>query len=291
MPGLRSLQLLISQGGRRTLRRSLALALLRRLRAEMTFRRNGFKWTGPTACSITGSLFMNGHYQDAYLEPITKWLRANTDFSRPVAVNIGANLGDVALPLSRTWEKVVAVEPNPETFARLQYNVKQNGLAERIQCCKVAISDEPGSAELVLAGDPGNCELRGDLNGIGFNGVDVVRGAVSVTTIRLDALMEALGIRSADVGLVWSDTQGYESQVILSAPGLWRSGTPLWVEIWPKGLDCHGGAGRFIEVCNRHFKRILVADQLGREPVAIDAVGDLVRALRPGTFTDGLLIP
>jgi len=291
MPALKSLKLLISPGGCRTLRRSLALALLRRLRTELTFRRNGFKWTGPAACSITGSLFINGHYQDAYLEPITKWLRANTDYSKPVVVNIGANLGDVTLPLSRTGKRVIAIEPNPETFARLQHNVKQNGLAERIQCCKVAISDEPGNAELVLAGNPGNCELRGDGDRIGFNGVDVVRGVVSVTTMRLDTLMESLGIRSAEVGLVWSDTQGYESQVISSAPDLWKNGTPLWVEIWPKGLDCHGGTDRFIEVCNRHFKRILVADQLGDEPEPIDAVGRLVRALKPGTFTDGLLIP
>ena len=224
MPSLKSLQLLISQGGRRTLRRRLALALLRRSRTELTFQRNGFKWTGPTACSITSALFLYGHYQDAYLEPITKWLRANTDFSRPVVVNIGANLGDVALPLSRTGKRVIAIAPNPETFARLQHNVKQNGLAERIQCCEVAISDEPGSAELVLAGDPGHCELRGNGDRIGFNGVDVVRGVVSVTTMRLDTMMESLGISSAEVGLVWSDTQGHESQVISSAPDLWKNG-------------------------------------------------------------------
>ena len=289
--GLKQLPLLTSPPGRRTLRRRLALALLRRLRTELTFRRNGFKWTGPTVCSITRSLFIDGHYQDAYLEPLTNWLWANTDFSRPVVVNIGANLGDVALPLSQTGKRVVAIEPSPETFARLQHNVTQNGLAERIQCSQVAISDEPGSAELVLAGNPGNCELRGDGDRIGFNGVDVVRGVVSVKAMRLDTLMESLGIRSAEVGLVWSDTQGYESQVILSAPDLWKNGTPLWVEIWPKGLDCHGGTDRFIEVCKRHFKRILVAHRLGDEPEPIDAVGGLVRALKPGTFTDGLLIP
>lgn len=291
MPGLKSSQSSFSPGGRRTLRRRLALALLRRVRTELTFRRNGFKWTGPTACCITGSLFTDDHYQDSYLEPINTWLRANTDFSRPVVVNIGANLGDVALPLSRTGKRVIAIEPNPKTFARLQHNIRQNGLTERIQACEIAISDEPGSAELVLAGNPGNCELRGDGDRIGFTGVDVVRGVVSVKTMRLDTLMESLGIGFAEVGLVWSDTQGYESQVISSAPGLWLNGTPLWVEIWPKGLDCHGGTGRFIEICKRHFNRILVADRLGEEPEPIGALESLVRALEPGAFTDGLLIP
>ena len=299
MPRLESLressgkffQLLVSPGARRTARRRLALALLTRLRPEVTFRRNGFNWTGPTACSITGSIFVDDHYQDAYLEPITKWLTGNTDFSRPVVVNIGANLGDVALPLSRTGKRVIAIEPHPESFARLQHNVRQNGLAERIECCDVAISDELGSAELVLAANPGNSELRGDGGRVGFNGVDVVRGVIPVRTMRLDTLMESLGIASAEIALVWSDTQGYESQIISSAPALWKNGTPLWVEIWPKGLDCHGGTDRFVEVCNRYFKRILVADRLGDEPEPIDALGCLVRALKPGTFTDGLLIP
>jgi FkbM family methyltransferase len=266
-------------------------ALLTRLRSEITFRRNGFKWTGPTASCITRSIFVNDHYQDGYLKAINKWLRANTDFSRPVVVNVGANLGDVALPLSRLGKRVIAIEPNPESFARLQQNVRQNGLGDSIQCCEVAISDEPGNADLVVAGQPGNSELRGDGGRIGFNGVDVVRSVVSVKTIRLETLLQSLGIPLAEVGLVWSDTQGYESQVISSAPGLWKNGTPLWVEIWPKGLDCHGGTVRFIELCNQYFKRILVADRLGDEPEAIDGLAGMVRALQYGTFTDALLIP
>jgi FkbM family methyltransferase len=286
-----SLDLLVSPGRRRAVRRRLTFALLTRLRSELTFRRNGFKWTGPTASCITRLIFVDDHYQDRYLEPITKWLRANTDFSRPTVVNIGANLGDVALPLSRTGKRVIAIEPNPESFARLQQNVRQNGLAGRVQCYEIAISDEPGSADLVLAGDPGNSELRGVGDKIGFNGVDVVCGVVPVKTMRLETLMQSLGIPLAEVGLVWSDTQGYESQVISSAPGLWKNGTPLWVEIWPKGLDCHGGADRFIEVCNQYFKRILIADRLGDEPQPIDALAGVVRDLKSGAYTDGLLIP
>jgi hypothetical protein len=72
---------------------------------------------------------------------------------------------------------------------------------------------------------------------------------------------------------------------------LWKNGTPLWVEIWPKGLDCHGGADRFIEVCNQYFKRILIADRLGDELQPIDALAGVVRDLKSGAYTDGLLIP
>jgi hypothetical protein len=111
-----SLHLLVSPGRRRAVRRRLTFALMTRLRSEVTFRRNGFKWTGPTASCIIRLIFVDDCYQDRYLEPITKWLRANTDFSRPTVVNIGAILGDLALPLSRTGKRVIAIEPNPESL-------------------------------------------------------------------------------------------------------------------------------------------------------------------------------
>jgi FkbM family methyltransferase len=282
---------LTSPSGRRALRRRLALRLLRQVHSEITFRRNGFKWTGPARCSVTGSIFVHDHYQDEYIEPVTAWLRNNPVSSRSVAVNIGANLGDIALPLSRLMKRVIAIEPHPATFARLQHNVRQNGLDEHIECCEFAVSDEPGNAEFVLAGNPGNSELRGTANKIGFSGVDVVREVISVKTIRLDELLHSRGVATADVALVWSDTQGCESQVILSAPDLWKGGASLWTEIWPKGLDCHGGTDRFIKVCSENFRWILAADRLGQDPEPISALNRIVREVKPGMFTDGLLIP
>ncbi|HAB16974.1 MAG TPA: FkbM family methyltransferase [Verrucomicrobiota bacterium] len=276
---------------RQTARRLIALKTMGLFRDELTFQRNGFTWTGATASSITESIYTHDHYQDEHLDQLTDWLKAHTDFQRPVIVNVGANIGDVALPLTRTGRRIVAIEPNPETFARLERNVRQNGLTEKITCFPVAISSSAGQAELVIATDPGNSELRESADRLGLDGVDQRRAIVKVTTARLDGLLESNGIALRDVALVWSDTQGFESQVIASAPGLWEAGTPLWVEIWPKGLACHGGVDQFVQLCERYFRRMITATELASEPQPISAIRSLVAGLKDAEFTDALLIP
>ena len=52
--------------------------------------------------------------------------------------------------------------------------------------------------------------------------------------------------RFAEVALVCSDTQGFETQIVASGSSLWAAGTPLWVEVWPQGLACHGGVQQFL---------------------------------------------
>ena len=277
--------------GRRSARRWLALKALTRLRREITFRRSGFLWTGATASSITQAIYTTGHYQDAHWDSLRGWLERRADFARPVIVNVGANIGDVALPLSRSGKRIIAIEPNPETFARLQRNVRQNGLARQITGCDVAIAEQAGTAQLVVTTDPGNSELGDGHGRLGFDGMDKRRGSVAVRTERLDTLLQSLGIRPDEVALVWSDTQGFESHVIASGSSLWRGGTPLWVEIWPKGLACHGGLPYFLELCRTHFTRVMPLERLGNEPEPIGALDAIVAGLGSAEFTDALLVP
>jgi len=276
---------------RRRARRRLALGVLKRLRSELTFRRQGFLWTGSTASTITQTIFLEEHYQDAHLGPFTEWLKTHTDFTRPVIINVGANIGDVALPLTRTGKHIVAIEPNPETFARLQRNVRQNGLTDRVTCCDLAISTDAGTAELVVARDAGNSEINEPGGRLGFDGVDERKRIVPVKTARLDALLDHLRVAPDQVALVWSDTQGFESQVIGSAPNLWRHGTPLWVEIWPKGLACHGGTQQFVELCQRSFRKLLPGCRFENQPEPISALATIVAGLKGAEFTDVLLLP
>lgn len=210
-------------------RRRLALAANKLFRSEMTFERNGFKWTGLTTCSITQEIFLNDHYQDADLGYLLGKIATGVTADRPVIVNVGANLGDLALPLSRSGKRVIAIEPNPATFARLEHNVRQNGLTGRITCAAAAIATTAGVAELVVPADPGNSELSAGGDRLGFDGVDRRQNVVQVRTVPLDDLLLSLNVQPGDVALVCSDTQGFETQIIASGSALWASGTPLWV--------------------------------------------------------------
>jgi FkbM family methyltransferase len=252
----------------------------------MSFERNGFRWTGEPNCLVSESIFLSDHYQDDSIEAVSRFVKLD----RPTVVNIGAHMGDVALPLSRKWEKVIAIEPAPSTFAKLQRNVRQNGLDGRIICYQAAISDTSGERELVVYRETAACELVGDEGRVGYGDREYLE-RVPVKTWRLDHLMEALKVSANDVGLVWSDTQGFESQVIESAPALWAGGTCLWVEIWPQGLECHGGSRHFVEVCKKYFAHFVEEKRMDGKPESIDALELIVDRLKDGEHTDVLLIP
>jgi FkbM family methyltransferase len=267
-------------------RRRIALFFYRKFSTEMNFRRNGFLWTGTSGSLVSESIFLSGHYQDDSIEQLKKFVKS----ARSTVVNIGAHIGDVALPLTRRWKRVIAIEPNPGTFGMLLRNVCQNGLEGRIKCFQAAISDQAGEGQLVVYPEAANCELLGSEHQVGY-GLDGDSMFIPVKTARLDVLLQSLDVAADDVALVWSDTQGFESHVIESAPRLWAGGTCLWVEIWPRGLDCHGGSHQFIELCKQHFRRIVRAERLNSEPEHIEALDSIVGGLKFGEHTDALLIP
>ena len=275
-------------GARLHIKRRLALEFLSRFQSEMTFRRNGFVWTGPVGCTITRAIYLDGRHQDTYIDSLSAWILPG----RPYVVNVGANIGDTALPLSRTGRKVLAIEPSPETFARLQNNVRQNAMESKVICCQVAISSTEGTAEMVIAEQPGNSEILGEGGSVGFDGIDRRRQVISVPTRPLVDVMASFGIAPDQVGLVWSDTQGFESHVIESGAEVWASGTPLWVEVWPPGLACHGGTDKFVRVCQEHFRRFVPADRFRETPEPIASFGAFVAGMEQGgLISDVLLIP
>jgi hypothetical protein len=51
----------------------------------------------------------------------------------------------------------------------------------------------------------------------------------------------------------WCDAQGSETDVIESGASIWRSGARLWTEVWPAGLERHGGIKRFDAAVRNHF--------------------------------------
>lgn len=61
-------------------------------------------------------------------------------------VDVGANVGNhsLALALMPVTSGVIAFEPNPEAFAILRFNVAINGLEDRIQTYRRALSDREG---------------------------------------------------------------------------------------------------------------------------------------------------
>lgn len=271
------------------LARRLQWKLLSGALREIRFKRNGFVWTGSSKCSITRNIFLSGHYQDQVIPKVMRWVSPSGDRIR-VFVNVGANLGDVAIPMTRYAASVLAIEPNPVTFARLRKNVELNALSHRVRCVQSGIAEKTSLLPFVMTSDPGNSEVLGAGGICGFDGLDIPVQFTNIEAVRLEELVANCNIPASDVALVCSDTQGFESEVIASGTQLWRNGTPLWVEVWPRGLRCHGGVAQFVNLCQTYFTHFLPLASETEALVSVNQLGELVYGLGEQAFTDILLV-
>ena len=127
-----------------------------------------------------------------------------------IFIDIGANVGTYALWAARRVGPaglVIALEPHPRTFAKLEFNRAANGM-ENVRCLNVAAGSHAGTAMLRFdgGGNVGGASLLAD-GGIG-NGADV---AVAVRPLA-DILSEE-DVRQIDAIKV--DVEGYEDRALL----------------------------------------------------------------------------
>ncbi|BAX92330.1 hypothetical protein MSG_02181 [Mycobacterium shigaense] len=137
-------------------------------------------------------------------------------------VDVGANIGLHSLAWSRL-APVVAVEPAPETFARLEANVAANGLQGRVRTLRVAAGDSVGDVNFFVAADSGFSSLKNTHHA-------PIREQITVPCTTLDALAAQL---PGPIGLLKIDVEGLERTVIAGAAELLRRDRPvLMVEIF-----------------------------------------------------------
>lgn len=111
-----------------------------------------------------------------------RWLRGNVS---GVAFDIGAHHGVYTVALARLCDRVIAVEPFPESAARVRENLALNELSAEI--VEAAVSDKVGTAEFQLSPNGPQCHSLHDA--LRFAGETM---NVAVTT--LDALAEEFGV-------------------------------------------------------------------------------------------------
>tara|TARA_B100001179_G_scaffold215684_1_gene186081 strand:- start:221 stop:1030 length:810 start_codon:yes stop_codon:yes gene_type:complete len=122
-------------------------------------------------------------------------------------IDIGANQGLFSLVAARNpnCQKIVALEPVPTTYAKLQANLALNGLDDRADAINAALADHAGSAEIALKPEhSGAASLR---EGTHFGGAK--------QTIKLFSIAEFDPHLPANLPLfVKIDIEGYEPLAI-----------------------------------------------------------------------------
>ncbi|MBM4259587.1 MAG: FkbM family methyltransferase [Deltaproteobacteria bacterium] len=126
-----------------------------------------------------------------------------------VIVNIGANIGLLAVHLARTFpdRRVLAVEPNPEVLPLLYENLQRNNVANRVTVIEACVSDHAGQVELSIIHD------RPEYSSIGGIVPRYAQGeqqhAIQVPAMTLAALLG-----SQVPALVVMDVEGAEAKVL-----------------------------------------------------------------------------
>jgi FkbM family methyltransferase len=281
-------------------RRILALQLLQAMSRDdvelVGFRRQGREWLasihgGP----VSSMLFRCGHFQGDEIDALLAWLKATGRLEgRTHAIDVGANIGTTTVPLADAGLEVIAIEPMTNNFDLLSWHVKRNGLTDRVTLVFAAVAREPGELQMAFdAGNWGGSEVVGGAEPPPFARPDTV---VRVPALPLSQILSQNHVDPAKVALVWSDTQGFETEVLASGRELWAAGVPIWVELWPRGLNRHSGVGPFVEAVKADFDGWLTCKDLkdmrrDARPIAelaafVDSIGD-----GEAKSSDALLIP
>jgi FkbM family methyltransferase len=157
-----------------------------------------------------------GHFEDAECRTL-----CNLAPRGSTAIDVGANVGVIAIPLARAVGPdgtVAAVEPLPENVRRLQANAALNALTN-ISIWQVAASEHAGQIDLQVAEDAAYGSTESISPGMAQAGV------VSVEARPLDMIWADLG--SPKVSVVKIDVEGAEAGVIRGASALLERHRPV----------------------------------------------------------------
>jgi FkbM family methyltransferase len=279
---------------RRALPRWALFELLRAATPLAAVERDGIRYLVRTSDRGVGRItYQTGAYEPELMEAALRHIGGAEALAGKVFVDVGANVGTTSIPAVRRFGAIraVAFEPAQENFRLLSANVALNDLAERIAVRQVGVSDSAGTAALELAPhNSGDNRVRTAATSKAFDAYhENRRPTVEIELVRLDDALDALGVATSDVGLVWVDTQGHEGQVLAGAPGLLASRVPVVCEYWPYGLRRAGGLELFNAVVARSFARVIDA-RTGAETPA-DRVAELADRYTGERYSDLVLIP
>ena len=118
-------------------------------------------------------------------------------------VDVGAHVGSFTVwaAMRSPRARILAIEPNPETFAFLEQNVRDNGLQERVVAVNAAVGPQSGAGTLELVE-----------HSLGTRIARAGDGKVKVRIQTIPSLLVEAGL--TDVDLLKMDCEGMEYDVL-----------------------------------------------------------------------------
>lgn len=211
--------------------------------------------------SIGRQIFIDGRFDGAYLDRLLQVLdELQLPWRGRTFLDIGANVGTTSIALlNRGFARGHAFEPEPFNYRLLGANLALNGLLDRCQTERVALSETEGTALLEVdrrnLGDHRIGSQRAEAP-VRLRGED--KGEpTSVLVKPLDSFVSAGNIDIDDLALVWVDVQGHEAAVLAGGARVFGERIPLFVEYWPYGLRTGSGLDEFEAAAKRTYRWFL----------------------------------
>ena len=154
------------------------------------------------AQSIDEAIFVDGWFEGRFLEFLQGRFEPGA-----VALDVGANIGNHAIHLSRDFAEIHCFEPNPDVFRRLTDNVHSNRL-DNIRLHQAALGD---CDDTLMFRE----NLEGNLGASGFVEDDRPSGHSRILRLPVfdaDKLVQRLGITRVD--FIKIDVEGFELRVL-----------------------------------------------------------------------------
>lgn len=168
---------------------------------------------------ISLRVLTTGSYEPEFVEALDSLLPETPG----VVINIGANVGMIALHLADRFQEieVVAFEPNPAAFTLLEKNIVRNKMSDRIRTVACCIGDSNGVVRLSTV------KNRAEYSSIG----GIVHPAVAAeSTIEIEvpvARLDDQGFDGKPVTCLVIDTEGAEGLVLRGAVKVLREHRPF----------------------------------------------------------------
>jgi FkbM family methyltransferase len=238
----------------------------------MTVDCGGHLLTFSPADYLGRSVFVKNHFDRDHVGRLMgKLAELGISVAGKTLLEIGANIGThtVYFGLTRTFGRIVAIEPDPRNFELLEENVLQNGFGDLVSRMPFAVSDQEGTIEFFL--HPNN-HGKSSPNQRHAEDQKILVPALPVTDI-----LERAGVPETDVGLIWMDIEGYEPVAARSMQALFERRIPVHMEFTgdfygpEKAAEFVGFLARFYENCivfyndDSEEQRKVVGIPVGRE--------------------------
>ena len=194
-------------------------------------------------------LMTKGHWHRDHVDRIINLLKQHDiEIAGKIACDIGANIGTQTIYLHKAevFSKILAIEPDPNNFKLLSFNIEINNLGTRTSLINAAISRNPGIMPLYL--NPGFTD-----GGHSLLKREGLSEQVDVRVIRMTTAFKEAEINPQDIGFCWIDTEGFDLECVSQILEIAGNKVPVFTEV-SENFKGREEAVAYINYLNEHYQ-------------------------------------